>query len=96
MHLAFTRHIRCTYSKCLLQHMGADSRSVLPLEEIYNFLSASVSVEIWGLDASTRHAGTIVGFDEYMNVVIDANGKRVLIKGDCVCAVVARDDAAQR
>ncbi|KAM0671445.1 LSM domain-containing protein [Ordospora colligata] len=76
--------------------MGTDFRSVLPLEEMYNFLSASIPVEVWGVSAGSKNAGIIVGFDEYMNIVLDENGKRVLIKGDCVCAIVAKEDAVQR
>ena len=67
--------------------MGDEPRSVLPLEKMYDFLSRDAAVTIWEKDPSNRHCGRIVGFDEYMNVVVDGEAGRYLLKGDCICAI---------
>ncbi|AFM97849.1 LSM domain-containing protein [Encephalitozoon hellem ATCC 50504] len=71
--------------------MGGELKSTLPLEKLYDFLSKSTDVEIWEKDIRTKHRGRIVGFDEYMNLVIDNGAKRYLLKGDCVCVVLGKD-----
>ncbi|CAD25131.2 SMALL NUCLEAR RIBONUCLEOPROTEIN E [Encephalitozoon cuniculi GB-M1] len=70
--------------------MGGELRSVLPLEKIYDFLSRSIDVEIWEKDMGAKHKGRIVGFDEYMNVVVDGETGRYLLKGDCICAIFGK------
>ena len=47
-------------------------RSVNPLAVIFRFLQSKSRVEIWLYDNNDiRLEGTILGFDEYMNIVLD-------------------------
>lgn len=69
--------------------MGNEQRAVLPLEALFAFLTDGTEVEIVERDATT-HVGRLAGFDEYMNITVDAGGRRYMLKGDCVCAVAAR------
>ncbi|ADM11095.1 small nuclear ribonucleoprotein E [Encephalitozoon intestinalis ATCC 50506] len=71
--------------------MGGEPKSILPLEKIYAFLSRAADVEIWEKDIGVRHKGRIVGFDEYMNIVMDSGAKRYLLKGDCISVVFGKD-----
>lgn len=60
--------------------------SLLPLEAIYKFMMEKRDVEIWF--EKTRMQGRIVGLDEYMNLVVDENGTRMIVKGECIFAIV--------
>ena len=47
-------------------------RSVNPLAVIFRFLQSKSRVEIWLYENNDiRLEGTILGFDEYMNIVLD-------------------------
>ncbi|TBU07711.1 hypothetical protein CWI36_0237p0020 [Hamiltosporidium magnivora] len=62
----------------------------IPLQAIYYFLTNSIKVQIYEKERpKVFYNGIIIGFDEYMNVVLDSeDGKRMLIKGDVICAIV--------
>lgn len=65
-----------------------NNKSVLPLEAICAFMSDKLDVEI--LVGKNRIAGKIVGLDEYMNLVVDQAGERMVVKGECIVAVVPK------
>lgn len=67
--------------------MPDEPKSMLPLEKMYDLMSRAAAVTIWEKDPKTKHKGRIVGFDEYMNVVVDGEAGRCLLKGDCICAI---------
>ncbi|KAK1349984.1 hypothetical protein CWI39_0463p0020 [Hamiltosporidium magnivora] len=66
------------------------SKIIQPLQAIYYFLTNSIKVQIYEKERpKVFYNGIIIGFDEYMNVVLDSeDGKRMLIKGDVICAIV--------
>ncbi|OSX78147.1 hypothetical protein BU14_0120s0030 [Porphyra umbilicalis] len=92
--------------------MGSRVQKIMlqPINLIFRFLQTRQRVEVW-LYAATdmRMRGFIVGFDEYMNVVLDDAVEvslkrktatplgRILLKGDTIsllCSAPA-DDAAE-
>jgi len=69
----------------------------LPINVIFKYLQSKTRVLLWLYeDTRLRIEGQIIGFDEYMNVVLDdaeevdvkTNKKtyvgRILLKGDCI------------
>lgn len=62
--------------------------SLLPLEAIYKFMVEKRVVEIWF--EKTKMHGRIVGLDEYMNLVVDQEGARMIVKGECIFAIVPK------
>mmetsp|Transcript_24836 Transcript_24836/g.35604 ORF Transcript_24836/g.35604 Transcript_24836/m.35604 type:complete len:91 (+) Transcript_24836:85-357(+) len=69
----------------------------LPINVIFKYLQTKTRVLLWLYeDTRLRIEGQIIGFDEYMNVVLDdaeeidvkTNKKtfvgRILLKGDCI------------
>jgi small nuclear ribonucleoprotein E len=71
--------------------MPKELQAILPLEAMYKLMKGSVAVEIWERETDTKHAGRIVGFDEYMNVTLEGGGRRFVLKGDCISAIIARE-----
>ena len=78
------------------------SLSLLVLRSLFLFIQQATRVEIWLFEnAVLRLQGTIIGFDEYMNVVLDnaseVNVKqgsikhigRILLKGDNITLIRA-------
>ncbi len=69
------------------------------INALFEFLSNKERVSIWLYDnTSTKIEGVIVGFDEFMNIVLDdasevhKSGKtrrvgKILLKGDCISLV---------
>ncbi|ETV95880.1 small nuclear ribonucleoprotein E [Aphanomyces invadans] len=75
-----------------------------PINLIFRFLQNKSRVQIWLYEqVSTRIEGRIMGFDEYMNLVLDdaeeldvKNLKRIplgriLLKGDTITLMMAAD-----
>ena len=75
-----------------------------PIAILFRYLQDHTPVAIWLHDrADMRITGTIVGFDEYMNVVVDGASEvyprhpekpnrplgRIMLKGDNICLVQA-------
>uniref|UniRef100_A0A3B0NB28 Small nuclear ribonucleoprotein E n=1 Tax=Theileria annulata TaxID=5874 RepID=A0A3B0NB28_THEAN len=71
-----------------------------PINQIFRFFTGGTRVQIWLFDQpNTKIEGTIRGFDEYMNMVLDnatevhvkKNVKkdvgRILLKGDCMTLI---------
>lgn len=65
-----------------------NSMSLLPLEAIYKFMIEKRDVEVWF--EKTRMYGRIVGLDEYMNLVLDQEDTRMIVKGECIFAIVSK------
>mmetsp|Transcript_8613 Transcript_8613/g.7595 ORF Transcript_8613/g.7595 Transcript_8613/m.7595 type:complete len:94 (+) Transcript_8613:43-324(+) len=76
-----------------------------PVSLLYKFFQARVKVEIWLFEnTDVKIQGTIIGFDEYMNLTMDnaceINTKknktkelgRILFKGDNVALIRNIDD----
>ncbi|KJE92671.1 hypothetical protein CAOG_03590 [Capsaspora owczarzaki ATCC 30864] len=74
---------------------------VLPINLIFKYLQTKTRVQIWLYEqASMRVEGVIVGFDEYMNLVLDdaeelnaksqtrKNVGRILLKGDNITLIM--------
>eukprot|EP00793_Prasinoderma_coloniale_P005317 PRCOL_00004725-RA len=68
-----------------------------PINLIFRFLQSKARIQVWLYDTpDMRIEGVIVGFDEYMNLVLDAAEEvsvkrqtrkkvgRILLKGDCI------------
>lgn len=70
--------------------MSGTAKTTLPLEAMYRLLTDSTSVEVWERSSDAKHVGTIVGFDEYMNITLESRGRRLVLKGDCICAIIAK------
>uniref|UniRef100_A0A5S6QMB4 Small nuclear ribonucleoprotein E n=1 Tax=Trichuris muris TaxID=70415 RepID=A0A5S6QMB4_TRIMR len=75
---------------------------VQPINLIFRFLQSRTRVQIWLYEnLQTRLEGFIIGFDEYMNIVLDEaeenyitkNSRRpigrILLKGDCITLIQA-------
>lgn len=62
--------------------------SVLPLEAIYRFVIEKRDVEIW-FEKTKVHA-RIIGLDEYMNLVVEQKSTRMIVKGECIFAIVPK------
>jgi small nuclear ribonucleoprotein E len=75
-------------------------KSINPLAVIFRFLQSKARVEIWLYDnVNIRLEGKILGFDEYMNIVLDETYEiqtktktsrplgRLLVKGENVTLV---------
>lgn len=73
-----------------------------PINLIFRFLQNRTRVEVWLYEnANTRLTGCIIGFDEYMNVVLDDAVEidlkmktntplgRILLKGDTITCMTA-------
>ncbi|KAJ2804546.1 hypothetical protein H4R21_001601 [Coemansia helicoidea] len=73
---------------------------VNPINVIFKFLQAKIRVEIWLLEQkSLRLEGQILGFDEFMNVVLDDAQEihvkkgtktplgRIMLKGDNITLI---------
>lgn len=84
--------------------MGSRTQKIMtqPISLIFRFLQNRTRVEIWLYDnPQTRIQGCIIGFDEYMNLVLDeaveviekkdSNTKlgRILLKGDTITMLTA-------
>lgn len=63
-----------------------NSRSILPLEAIHKLMTEKVAVEVW-MDRE-KIPGKIVGLDEYMNLVLEQSGRRLIVKGECIFSIV--------
>mmetsp|Transcript_10962 Transcript_10962/g.17866 ORF Transcript_10962/g.17866 Transcript_10962/m.17866 type:complete len:99 (+) Transcript_10962:75-371(+) len=74
---------------------------------IFEFLKNKEMIQVWLYEnVSMRMEGVIIGFDEYMNVVLDdaveVNMKtsarkpvgRILLKGDCITLIQRADPAS--
>lgn len=70
--------------------MERDLKAMLPLEAMYGFLNDSETVEIWEKNTKNKHVGKILGFDEYMNIILESEDRRYMLKGDCLCAIVGK------
>eukprot|EP01138_Halocafeteria_seosinensis_P003421 gb/GECG01003497.1/.p1 GENE.gb/GECG01003497.1/~~gb/GECG01003497.1/.p1 ORF type:complete len:108 (+),score=13.54 gb/GECG01003497.1/:1-324(+) len=79
---------------------GGAKVMVQPITQIFRFLQAKVRVQIWLFEQSnTRLEGRLLGFDEYMNVVLDDAEEihlkrkqrkslgRLLLKGDNITLI---------
>ena len=77
-----------------------------PINLIFRFLQQKSRIQIWIYDQKhVRMEGVVVGFDEYMNIVLDdayeLNLKaktrralgRALLKGDNICLIMKVGDA---
>ncbi|CDW53072.1 Small nuclear ribonucleoprotein E [Trichuris trichiura] len=75
---------------------------VQPINLIFRFLQSRTRVQIWLYENThTRLEGFIIGFDEYMNIVLDEAEEncvtknmrrpigRILLKGDCITLIQA-------
>ena len=73
-----------------------------PINQIFRFFTLKTRVQIWLFDQNDlRLEGRILGFDEYMNIVLDdaeeiflkKNAKktvgRILLKGDNITLIMA-------
>ncbi|EKX72864.1 small nuclear ribonucleoprotein, putative [Theileria equi strain WA] len=73
-----------------------------PINQIFRFFTSGTRVQIWLYDQpNTRIEGRIMGFDEYMNMVLDDAEEvtlkkdtrkdigRILLKGDCMTLIAA-------
>eukprot|EP00730_Choanoeca_flexa_P002639 TRINITY_DN11118_c0_g2_i3.p1 TRINITY_DN11118_c0_g2~~TRINITY_DN11118_c0_g2_i3.p1 ORF type:complete len:109 (+),score=17.16 TRINITY_DN11118_c0_g2_i3:143-469(+) len=80
---------------------------VQPINLIFRFLQKQAKVSVWLFEHKNMSIeGTIVGFDEYMNLVIDnaeevdskAQSRkalgRILLKGDNICLLQNLSDPA--
>lgn len=80
---------------------------VLPAQQIYNFLKSKARVSVWLYEnTSMRLEGVVLGFDEFMNVVLDDADEvhaktgvtkrlgRVLLKGECITLMHAAPSRA--
>jgi small nuclear ribonucleoprotein E len=66
---------------------GMNKEEIQPLEAIYIGMVDNKKVEVYEREGQTVHRGKIVGFDEFMNLVIDTGNSRYLLKGDCILAI---------
>lgn len=73
---------------------------VQPISLIFRFLQSKSIVQVWLYEQrDTRIEGRIVGFDEFMNLVLDEAAEiylkkndrkelgRILLKGDTICLI---------
>ncbi len=78
----------------------AQPKSLNPLAVVFKFLQSKSRVEVWLFDNDNiRFEGKILGFDEYMNIVLDETYEiktktktsrllgKILIKGENVTLV---------
>lgn len=63
------------------------NKEIQPLEAIYTTIIDKKHVEIYEKESNTIHRGIIVGFDEYMNIILDTGHSRYMLKGDCLSAI---------
>lgn len=66
-----------------------------PLEKVFHCYKNNRKVEIWERNTSIRHTGHIMGFDEYVNIVFQTEGRRFFIKGDCISCILFVDEQAK-
>ena len=87
------------------QHVGIEFEQIMtnPLKRIFQFLKDRSRVQVWLHDHSDlRIEGRIRGYDEYMNLVMDAGeeisvrkktrhaiGDRILLRGDSICLIMS-------
>ncbi|KAF5139748.1 hypothetical protein G9O61_00g020030 [Vairimorpha ceranae] len=69
-----------------------DTNEIQPLEALYLSMIDKKNVEIYEKEGNTIHRGYIVGFDEYMNIVIETGHSRYLLKGDCILSINIKKD----
>ncbi|KAJ8905469.1 hypothetical protein NDN08_001976 [Rhodosorus marinus] len=84
--------------------MGSRVQRIMtqPINLIFRFLQSKAPVQVWLYDETTiRIEGVIIGFDEYMNLVLDnavevnlkkntrKNLGRILLKGDTITLMTA-------
>ncbi|CAJ0569967.1 unnamed protein product, partial [Mesorhabditis spiculigera] len=65
---------------------------VQPINLIFRYLQGRTRVQFWLYEnVTTRIEGYILGFDEYMNIVVDeaeeVNIGRILLKGDNITLI---------
>ncbi|KNC82959.1 small nuclear ribonucleoprotein E [Sphaeroforma arctica JP610] len=74
---------------------------VLPINMVFRLLQSKARIQVWLFEnSSMRIEGQLMGFDEYMNLVLDEaeevyekEGKenkkvgRIMLKGDCVSLI---------
>jgi small nuclear ribonucleoprotein E len=68
-----------------------DKKNLQPLEALYFAMENNYKVEIHESETRDIHRGIIVGFDEYLNIVLDTGFSRYLLKGDCVSYFVIKN-----
>lgn len=61
------------YSKKYRTHQyESKKKSMDPIEYLYSFLEQKIKVEIWIINQKhKRITGIIIGFDEWMNLVVE-------------------------
>ncbi|WUR03247.1 small nuclear ribonucleoprotein E [Vairimorpha necatrix] len=64
-----------------------EESEIRPLESIYLGMVDKKEVEVYEKEGNMIHRGKIVGFDEYMNLVIETGHSRYLLKGDCILSI---------
>jgi len=84
--------------------MGSRVQRIMtqPINLIFRYLQSKSPVQVWLYDETTiRIEGVIIGFDEYMNLVLDnavevnlkkntrKNLGRILLKGDTITLMTA-------
>lgn len=94
----------CARFRCASFIMGSRGQKIMtqPISLIFRFLQNRTRVEIWLYDnPHTRLQGCIIGFDEYMNLVLDEAVEiseknnsttklgRILLKGDTITMLTA-------
>ena len=62
-----------------------EQRQILPLEAVVNYITNKSKVLL--TLKYTEIECTIVGVDEYMNLVIDVNEERMLVKGNNIVVI---------
>lgn len=80
-----------------------------PINLIFRYLQNKSRVQIWLVEnKKTRFEGVIIGFDEYMNVVLDGTEEvhvkektrkplgRILLKGDSITLIHAAEKEGPR
>ena len=59
-----------------------------PLHYLFDCLNNNKQVEILTRSVDEKYKGTLLGFDEHINLVINDGTKTFLIKGDCISGII--------
>ncbi|KAI5152469.1 hypothetical protein ENBRE01_2852 [Enteropsectra breve] len=63
------------------------AKQTVPLEKLFEFYKKNATIEVQERNSTKTYRGTIAGFDQHINILLDTKQSRIFIKGDCIAVI---------